>query len=206
VWPWRQEAAEVAWLLGAPFFVQVIEGTGGAPVHVLGGMVDTSAEGQRLLEARWQVEVEQPADVVVAYVDGAPPRIRFADLAQAAACASRVVKPEGRIIIVSDGQPDLGPGAQLLRQADTPDEAIALLRERKPPDAAAAFQWASAAQRGKILVLSRLPADVVEEIFAVPLEHAGQIQRLLGEGSCLHLSDADRTLAVLAKSGVRTTP
>src|SRR5437660_12541387 len=54
--PWRSEAAEVAWLLGAPFLVQVIEGANAEIIHVLGGPMETSGEGQRLLDARWRVE------------------------------------------------------------------------------------------------------------------------------------------------------
>jgi nickel-dependent lactate racemase len=198
-WPWRQEAAEVAWLLGAPFFIQVIEGAEGVPVHVLGGLVQTSAEGQKRLDAQWMIQVDQAADVVAAEVGGDPVSHGFADLARALACASRVVEPDGRILLLSGGAPELGPGAQLLRQADTAAEALALLKERKPADYPAAFQWASAALRAKVYLLSRLPADITEEIFAIPLEHAGQAQRLLGDGMCLHLTDADRTLAVLPK-------
>src|SRR5207302_1805342 len=54
-WPLRQEAAEVAWLLGVPFLVQVIEGAGCEVAHVIGGPVESGAEGQRLLDARWRV-------------------------------------------------------------------------------------------------------------------------------------------------------
>src|SRR5262249_7653281 len=50
-WPIRREAAEAAWLLGAPFFVQIIEGAGDAITHVVAGLADTSQEGQRLLDA-----------------------------------------------------------------------------------------------------------------------------------------------------------
>src|SRR5262249_39545900 len=44
-WPIRREADEVAWLLGAPFMVQVIEGSGKEIVHVLGGLADSGCEG-----------------------------------------------------------------------------------------------------------------------------------------------------------------
>ncbi len=60
-WPIRTEAAEVAWLLGAPFLVQVIEGAGDEVLHVIGGAIESSAEGQRLLDARWRVHVKQVA-------------------------------------------------------------------------------------------------------------------------------------------------
>src|SRR5262249_7774663 len=69
-WPARQGAAEVAWLLGAPFLVQVIEGAGEDLVHVVAGLAETSGEGQRLLDLQWRVTVDQLADTVVASITG----------------------------------------------------------------------------------------------------------------------------------------
>ena len=91
----RQEATEAAWLLGAPFLVQVIEGSGDEIAHVVGGPVETSAEGERLYRARWQQTVDRRADTVVATVCGAPGRHDFADLARALTHAAQVVQPDG---------------------------------------------------------------------------------------------------------------
>jgi nickel-dependent lactate racemase len=200
-WPVRKEAAEVAWLLGAPFMVQVIEGPGEEVAHVLAGLADTGEEGQRLLNARWRVEVDRPADIVLAGVSTDPARQTFADLARALAVASRVVKPGGRIILLSGASPVLGPGADLLRQAEDAAGALALLRDKKPADLAAAFQWAHAAQQAAIYLLSAWPADTVEEMFAVPLDDASQVQRLLDTGGdCIVLADANKTLALVRGS------
>jgi nickel-dependent lactate racemase len=193
-WPMRQEAAEIAWLLGAPFFVQIIEGAGDEVAHVVAGLIDSSAEGRKLLDACWHIEVSELAEVAIARVSGDPARQTFAGLACAWASASRAVKPDGKIILLTDAQPELGRGAQLLRQADTPDEALQLIKEKQPADRAAAFQWASAAGRANLYLFSRLPTDVTEELFAVPLEHPRQVQRLVGSRSCLVLEDADRTM------------
>jgi nickel-dependent lactate racemase len=197
-WPVRQEAAEVAWLLGAPFFVQVIEGRGDAVAQVVAGPQESDAEGVRLLNARWRVTVERPADTVVAAVSGNPAGHDFADLARALACAARVVRPQGHIVLMTQAQPALGPSAELLRQADDPAQALAALRHDHQADLAAAFQWANAAQQAHIYLLSGYPAETAEELFAAPLENAGQVQRLLdAAGSCLVLQDAHKTLAVL---------
>jgi nickel-dependent lactate racemase len=196
-WPVRREAAEVAWLLGAPFVVQVIEGWGDDLAEVIGGVAESGEEGQRLLDARWRVRVDRPADTVVVSLSGDPARHDFADLARALGCAARVVKPNGRIVLLSEAGPDLGPGAELLRQAEDPAGALKLLHHHKPPEMAALFQWASAAQRAALFLLSRLPGETAEELFTTPLDHAGQVQRLVGSsGSCLFLSDAHKTLAV----------
>jgi nickel-dependent lactate racemase len=196
--PVREEAREVAWLLGAPFLVQVIEGEGEDIAHFVCGPADTEAEAVSLLDARWRVRAPQLADVVVAGLAGGPDRLDFAALARAAACAARVVKPDGRIVVLAGSTPVLGPGAGLLRGCEDPAKALDLVREQAPHDFAAAFQWASAARHGRIYLLSGLPEEEVEELFAVPLEHAGQVQRLVdAAGSCLFLPDAHKTLALV---------
>jgi hypothetical protein len=194
-WPTRQEAVEAAWLIGAPFAVQIIDGAGDDLAHVLAGLMATTAEGQRLLDARWRVAADAPADVVLASVRGDPARHDFGTLARALACAARVVKAGGRIVLLTDSAPALGASAQLLRRADDPNGALDLLQREKPPDRAVAFEWAQAARQATLFLLSRLPADTVEELFAVPLE-ASEVQRLLGAGgSCLVLPDADKMMA-----------
>src|SRR5262249_41442247 len=198
-WPVRREAGEIAWLLGAPFMVQVIEGAGDEVIHVLGGLADSGAEGLRLLDARWRVSVDVAADTVIASISGDPARQDFGDLARALAAAARVVKPEGRIVLLCRANPPLGPGAELLRHMDDPENALAQLRQQSLPDLAAAFQWASAAQHAALYLFSGLAADTAEELFTTPLEHARQVQRLAsGPGTCLFLPDAHKTLAVTA--------
>jgi nickel-dependent lactate racemase len=198
-WPLRQEATEVAWLLGVPFLVQVIEGADSDVAHILGGPVETGREGQRLLDARWRVEVDRPADTVVVGVGGEPDRQRFGDLARALACAARVVKRGGKIVLLSGGEPELGAAADLLRSAEDPEAALGLVRKQHSAEGMEAFQWASAAQQATIYLLSGLPSDTAEELFTVPLDHAGQVQRLLREGSCLFLADAQKTMAEVRK-------
>src|SRR5262249_53687416 len=193
-----KEAAEAAWLLGAPFFVQVIPGKGDDTAAILAGPADSCAEGRRQLDARWRRTVPERARTVVATVSGDPARQGFAELAAAAAHASRVVQPNGRIVVLSSITPELGTAEEILRQADSPEDGLARLENNKPPNMAAAFQWANAARDARIYLLSGLPADVAEELFAVPLDDLQQAIRMLNEkGSCLILDDAHKTLAVL---------
>jgi nickel-dependent lactate racemase len=199
-WPLRREAEEVAWLLGAPFLVQVIEGADGDVAHVLGGMVQSSGEGQRLLDARWRVTVDRVAEVVVATLGGDPARQTAEDLARAFFTAARVVRPGGRIVLLTEAAPELGPGFELMRRADDPAAALGRLLKERPADLPAAFMWATAAHQARLCLLSGLPADVVEELFATPLAQPEEVQRLLAGGaSCILLPDAHKILAVLAR-------
>jgi nickel-dependent lactate racemase len=200
-WPLRKEATEVAWLLGAPFFLQVIEGTGDQIEHVVGGLVDSSAEAERLLEARWRMRVAEPADTVIAAINGPAERAGFPELARAAMAAARVVRQGGRIVLLSQAPAVRGEGCELLRQAEDPELALKTLRKSKLLDPTAAFLWASAAQDRQIYLLSGLPEETVEELFATPLGDAAQVQRLVERGgSYLMLADADKSMAVLEAS------
>jgi nickel-dependent lactate racemase len=197
-WPVRQEAGEVTWLLGAPFMIQVIEGSGDEVIHVLGGLADTSKQGDELLDSRWRVTVDQAADIVIAGLAGNPQRHGFAEIAKALANAARVVKPKGRIVLLSQSQPVVGKGGALLRHADKPDQALALLRRESPPDMEAAFQWVSAVNHASVYLLSGLTHEAAEGLFTIPLDTAEQAQNLLkGNESSLVLADAHKTMAVL---------
>lgn len=191
----QAEAREIVWLSGAPFFVQIIEGSGDGIAHILAGPLESSDAGQALLDARWRVEFAHPADVVIAGVSAGG---RIDDLARAFFAAARVVKPGGSIALLADAAPKLGPGFELFRRYDDPALLLPVLMQEKPSDLSAAYQWATAANQARFYLLSGLPGDVAEELFTIPFEHAEQAQRLLtADATCILLPDAHRVLAVL---------
>jgi nickel-dependent lactate racemase len=197
-WPAQREATETAWLLGAPFFVQVIEAAGDGIAGVVAGTTDASREGQRLLDATWRQRVPRAAEMVVASISGDPTRQTFGDLAAALACAARVVQPGGRIALLTQAQPPLGPATDVLRAEDEPEEVLRQLRGKHTVELVPVLQWAAAACQARLNLLSRLSEDIVEELFATPLTQPREVQRLLDAGgSSLFLPDAHKMLAVL---------
>jgi nickel-dependent lactate racemase len=202
----RQEAVETAWLLGAPFFVQIIEGAGGSWSRVVAGSTEASEEAGRLLDARWRVPVSRLAELVIVTLTGDPAQQTFADWAAALACAVPVVEPNGRIVLLAQGRPAFGPATDLVRNTDEPEQVLKHLRREQALEMLPALQWATAASRARLYVLSELPPETVEELFATPLENAGQVQRLLeNSGSYLFLEDAHRTLALIEEPAVLET-
>jgi nickel-dependent lactate racemase len=193
-WPAHAEAEEAAWLLGAPFFVQVIEAAGDELAAVVAGTTSASAEARRQLDAAWRQEMPRAADIVVAALSGDPARHTFADLAAAASCAAGAVRPGGRIVVLSDAQPSLPAEA-----AGDPQDVLARLPRHPALEHVAAVRWARAARHAQLALLSRLPDEAVEELSATPLQNAGQVQRLLaGGGACLFLPDAYKAQVLLA--------
>lgn len=194
--PWlvREEALEIGWLLGAPFLVQIIEGPGDDIAEVLAGPIDSSA-GQGALDAFWRVTLDARPEVVVAGVSGDASRHTFLDLAKAFACAARVVRSQGRIVVLSDAAPELGRSAEIMKITEDPGQTLLVLAKERPADWEAGFLWAHAAQQAKLYLLSRLPEESAEELFTTPLEQAGQAERVIGEASCVFLPDAHKMMA-----------
>jgi nickel-dependent lactate racemase len=195
----RREATEVSWLLGAPFYVQVIEGTGDEVLQVVSGSADSAAEGRHWLDRCWRAVAAEPADLVIATITGDPARHDIGDIARALACASRVVRPDGVIALLCGVTPQLGEGFQQMLRIDEANEARRTLKNAPPPDWPACYQWLKAVRKAHVYLLSGLPTETAEGLFSTPIQHARQVQRLIDAGgSCLILPDAHKLLAVTA--------
>src|SRR5262249_6822954 len=114
-WPVRREAGEVAWLLGAPFVLHLVEGAAETLTHVVGGLIETGDEALQLLNARWRLSADRFADTVIAGVGGNPDRHDFTALGKALACGARVGKQQGRIELLSTAAPTPCAGRQDVR-------------------------------------------------------------------------------------------
>lgn len=198
-WGGQEEATEVAWLLGTPFFVQVIEGCGDSVQEVVAGLVDSSAEGKRRQDARWKLTAPERADVVIAALSGT--RITFLDIARAAANAARVAKPGGRVAVLTDAAPDLGDAMHWLRDLDEPKAPAQRLAREKPADWAECRYWCAAAHKAGVFFASGYPDEVVEELFAMPIHSRSEVQRLLdGAERVIVIPDAHKARVALAHS------
>lgn len=192
------EASEVAWLLGVPFLVQIVEGSGEQAAHVVGGTIESIADCEQLLQARWRIPFERPAEIVVATMNGDPARHDFVAVARAAQAAASVCEVGGKIVLLTRAAPSIGPWIDLIRDAANPAEALLRLQKQASAVPEAAISWFAAARQASIYWLTPLDEDLVEELFAVPLARPQQVQRLIDAArSCLFLDDAHKALPVI---------
>lgn len=200
-WPVRREANEVSWLLGSPFYVQVVEGPGDGVVQVIAGAADTAAEGRQWVDRCWRATVPELADLAIATISGDPARQDFNDMARAIACASRVVKPDGIIALLCEACPDFGDGFRTIAQAGEPEEAFRILKEKPPADWPAAYAWLESVRKSRVFLHSGLSPDIAEELFTTPMLHARQAQRLIDAGGkVVILPDAHKLMVTLSRS------
>lgn len=192
----RQEADEVIWLLGTPFFIQIIEGMGDDVAHVVTGVLSSASAGENLLMANWRAEAEQEADLVLATVTGTPARLGFGELAAAAAKAAYFARAGGAVVLITEAAPELDEATSLICESDSAEEAVNLILKRKPAHAGPALQWLSATARARVYLKSPMKAETVEELLATPLDKHEQIQKLIdAASSCIFLGDAHKIVA-----------
>lgn len=178
-WGGAEESREVAWLLGTPFLVQAIEGHGDTVEQVVAGLLDSSEEGRKAQDARWKFELNEKADAAIATISGSPDRLTFADFANAAATATRCVRPGGRVAVLAEAAPELGEGASLIRRMDEPKWSAKFAT----PDWAACRRWCYAASHAGLFLASGLDDEIVEELFATPLSSPAEVQRLVSSAA-----------------------
>ena len=197
--PIRQVIDEVGWLLGTQFTIQVTPSAGGGVSHVLAGAVDSvHRHGKQLLAEDWLVQLEFRADIVVAAVEADAGGHGWEQIGAALATARNLIVKEGKIVILSELQAELGDGLELLRHSETPGDAIGPLRKMLPPDLTAATQLAAAADWADVYLLCKLESELVEELFAIPLESEREVTRLLeNTGQCAFLASAQHTFGLI---------
>lgn len=174
-----REGEETAWLLGAPFFVQVIEGIGDSITQIVTGASDSLGEARKQLEATWALAEKRQGSLVIACITGSPGRLGLHDLAGAAAKAANFVESEGVLAILFPAPFVLDEAMQVVCRASDPVEAVRRLHRHKPQDPGSALQWLSAVGRSRVYLLSPAANETVEEMLAAPLDNLGQLQKLV---------------------------
>ena len=177
--PRQNLAAEVLWLLGTPFLVQVIEGSGDRIAEVVAGLPDSLEEGTRRQNMHWRRSISERPELVIATISSAPERVTFTDMAMALATAARVVHPEGRIALLCDAAPQLEEGAEILQQTEDLDDAQARFKKRKPDDWPGAGLWAFAAEQASLFVAAGWNSETIESLHATTIRKPAEVQRLI---------------------------
>jgi nickel-dependent lactate racemase len=203
----RAEAEEAVWLLGAPFFIQVIEGPGDSIGSIVTGVIGSAGEGRRLRDRAWRLDAGIQGNLVIVSVTGSPERLGLEDLTAAAAKASSFVEPGGSLVMLFPATVELDEGMQIILDADSPAEALKTLHKQHPAHASGALEWLSAVGRCHVYVLSPIAAETIEALLAVPLDKLQQVQKLVdSSSSVLFLIDAQKLVSGVKRMGAVSKP
>lgn len=192
----RQEIAEVGWLLGAQFVVQVLPGSGDGVLAILAGDAGrVFEEGLDQCRAAWSCTVPRRASLVVAAVSGPGSQQTWDHIGCALAAAERAAAEGGAIALCTDLSVEPGPGLRRLAQTDDVKAALRWMRRECPPDVQVATQVAETLARARVYLLSRLDESCVEDLGIVPVSGASEIARLAKRhDTCIVLANAQHSV------------
>jgi nickel-dependent lactate racemase len=188
----RELADEVGWLLGVQFVLQVLPAARAGVAAVLAGAADrVFAEGKQRLADLWQIDAAGRAELVVATVDVDAGGHGWPQVAAALETARRLVARDGRILLLTELADPPTEGIELIRDAHSPRESLQAIREQAQSDRRQALQLAQALDQANVYLLSRLPDQLVEDLFMVPVATPQEALRLLrGADECAVIGSA----------------
>ena len=194
----RKESAEAAWLLGTQLTVQVVPGPGESLLHILAGDPEAVAKhGRRLCEAAWRHEVPRRANLVIAAIEGGQEQQTWHNLARALHAASRIVSEEGTIVLCTQLAVPPGPALRRLATADEDRALERTLQRQRSADALPAWMLLEARRNSRVLLLSQLDGETVEDLGLGFVEQAEDIDRLGRQhDSCILLANAQHACPV----------
>lgn len=201
----REEAEEVAWLLGIQLVLQLVPGNGDSILHALAGKPESVAKrGLRLCDAAWLCRVPQRASLVVATIAGGREEQTWENFARALSAALAAVADDGVILLCTDLRCPTGPALQLLASLNDAPEAIREIRRARSPDAVSAALLVEARERTQIYLLSGLNGETVEELGVGYVSDEDEVGHLCRQfDSFLLLADAHRA-GVVVEEGARS--
>ena len=196
----QDEIAEVLWLLGICFTIQLVPGPGDSLLRVFAGSPESvGREGQISCDSAWEYKIPRRAALVVAAVEGHEPQQSWTNVGRALSAAARAVAHGGSIVVCCDVEAEPGPA---LRQIDADEDLAAIstrIRASRTEDSLPAAQLVEALDQARVYLLSRLDEDVVEDLGVAAVSKPEEIARLASRHeSCILLASAQRAAPLVA--------
>lgn len=198
----REEANEVAWLLGIQFAVQIIPGPGDSILHVIAGQVDKIAErSQQLCREAWTYSVPQTASLVIAAIGGGVDQQNWENFGRALYAASHACAESGTIVLCTDLRCQPGPALQCLVGHGRSVDILNRLSNECSADAVSASLLIEACESKHVFLLSGLTEQTVEELGLGYISEPNDIIRLSHRhSSCILLADAHRAMPTVVSA------
>mgnify|MGYP001823577999 CR=1 FL=1 len=198
----REEANEVAWLLGIQFAVQIIPGPGDSILNVLAGQVDEIAkQSQQLCREAWNYCVPKSANLVVAAIAGGEDQQTWENFGRALFAATQVCAESGTIVLCTELRCAPGPALQCLVGHGRSVDILNRLSNECSSDAVSASLLIEACESKHVYLLSGLPEQTVEELGLGFVSEPAEVARLCQRHpSCILLADAQRAMPCVAQA------
>lgn len=167
----KQKALKVSWLLGAPYFIQIIEGSNLSVQEIIAGADQANRLAEKRLDEIWKQDATNSFDLVIALVGGADEKIGFVQLCRALVCAKRIVKKNGVIVLLAQAEFNLNEIKKQLemKSIGKSEAAFSLVPHHL------IRHWVDAASQGKVYVSTFEGKDDIARLLALPLRSSQEL-------------------------------
>jgi nickel-dependent lactate racemase len=185
--PVREDIDEVYRFLPVDYLVNVVLGEDKKIINAFAGDVfQAHRAGCKYLDSLYKIEINEPADIVIATPGGFPKDINLYQAQKALDNAKHAVKDGGIIILFAACTEGLGEAVfeQWILDAPDPGSMIERIRQNFQLGGHKAASIAMVMEKASIYLVSDFPPDFTEKILMVPFPdiHAA-LQRALREKS-----------------------
>jgi nickel-dependent lactate racemase len=177
--PLRDLVDEIGWLLATQFTVQIIpDPAGGIDCVFCGATDETMTAGKRHLNERYRLTLNEEIHLAVVSIPGNSD-FGWRQFGAALATAARIVGDDGRIAVVADLPANIGPGLEMLRRSNSPEDLLQSLSEDPSEDAVEVTQLIHALRTSQVFLFSNLDASFVEDLGILPISTEAELQRAI---------------------------
>ena len=177
--PLRDLVDEIGWLLATQFTVQIIpDPAGGIDCVFCGATDETMTAGKRHLNERYRLTLNEEIHLAVVSIPGNSD-FGWRQFGAALATAARIVGDDGRIAVVADLPANIGPGLEMLRRSNSPEDLLQSLSEDPSEDAVEVTQLIHALRTSQVFLFSNLDASFVEDLGILPISTEAELQHAI---------------------------
>jgi len=192
---------EAEWLLGVALVVEIVPGRPGEALHVLvGEPASVRQQAAALAAEAWSFPLDEPAEIVIATIEGGPDEQTWENVGRAVQAASAALEAGGAIVLCTQLADAPGPAVARLVDCDDRWDELHKSSQHGDVDALTAGQLVRALDDARVYLLSDLEESTVEDLGIAPIADAEQLARLVGRcRSCIVLGNAHRATIRIAQ-------
>lgn len=172
----QADAEEIAWLVGTPFFVQVVAASENQIAKVSSGLVNSLSSSQADYVATWQEKCTKQANLVIVNAAG-----EMEDLANALGNAAKVVSNKGEIVLLAELPKFMDDAFLAIQKCIDQLKAAELLRKEKFEGATGALLWSLASKLAHLSVGPDWPKKLAVELFATAVSSQEELQQKIND-------------------------
>lgn len=177
----REEAEQVAWMLGMPFVISTVESQGRVLEIQAGLGKVVAADLEPLLKQTSEVTYSEKANLVIATLSGSDQSL--SEVAAAFYSASKLIEQGGNLVVLSQATGEFPTGAAKMKGHEYLTQGLGETLNDSTTDALCWWQLTLASQLGRLILSSQFEEATLNEYSIIQLNEIEQLRKLVASSN-----------------------